>query len=297
MKKPNLFIVGAAKSGTTSMMHYLDAHPEISMPQRREPVFFGSDLVWPKMKTASLDDYLAIFSDVGDVKYIGEKSVWYLYSREAASEIHEFNADARILILLRDPVDMMYSLHTQFLRTENEDLENFREAIEAQSARARGERLPPAVRSPEALLYTRVVRYAEQVERYLNVFGPDRVRVLLFEDLQQRPEATYRAVLEFLGVDPGFLPRFEVHNPARKLRSPRLHRILTERPWYYRLIPDAVRRRMEWRLHRLNDLRVRRPQMEATLREQLCAELRPDVDRLAEMLARDLGHWCQSDEP
>jgi hypothetical protein len=109
MRKPDFFIVGAPKSGTTAMYFYLKQHPEIFMPERKELHFFGSDFFAPHF-VRDLKDYLKFFEGADNKKRIGEASPWYLYSKRAAFEIKEFNPDADIIIMLRNPVDMMYSL-------------------------------------------------------------------------------------------------------------------------------------------------------------------------------------------
>jgi hypothetical protein len=109
MRKPDFFIVGAPKSGTTAMYFYLKQHPEIFMPERKELHFFGSDFFAPHF-VRDLKEYLKFFEGADNKKRIGEASVWYLYSKRAAFEIKEFNPDADIIIMLRNPVDMMYSL-------------------------------------------------------------------------------------------------------------------------------------------------------------------------------------------
>ncbi len=189
---PNFFIVGAPKCGTTAMYNYLAAHPDVFMPRTKEPTFFAQDLDEGKrgddrLFTRDLDQYLALFSDWRGERRVGEGSVWYLYSKIAADQIKQFAPDARIIVMLRDPVEMMHSLHAHRLARGAEDLESFEEALRAEKDRANGERFPKHAYVLKGLLYTEVVKYASQVEEYLNTFGRDRVLVLIFEEFVATP--------------------------------------------------------------------------------------------------------------
>jgi hypothetical protein len=138
--KPNFFIIGAPKSGTTSLANYLSAHPEVHFSDPKEPKYFHSDF-HPEHRYA-LDEggYLGCF-DPGEMSRcsaVGEGTVWYLYSEVAVSRILEFNPEARLIAMLRNPVDLAYSLHSQLLYGGHENLESFEEAWRAQEDRAQG---------------------------------------------------------------------------------------------------------------------------------------------------------------
>src|SRR5438093_1590857 len=112
IRLPTFFIVGAPRCGTTALYTYLRQHPDLFLPENKEPHFFGSDLYHPGF-VRNLDEYLSLFLEAGNKKRAGEASVWYLYSRNAAAEIMAFCPSARIIAMLRNPVDMMYSNYCQ----------------------------------------------------------------------------------------------------------------------------------------------------------------------------------------
>ena len=212
MRAPDFFIVGAAKCGTTSLYRYLGLHPEVFMPATKWINYFNVDLPSPA-NCHSWDRYLDHFADAGHARRVGEASESSLYSRCAAAGIRKACPDADIVIMLRNPVDMLYSLHSQLLFSGVEDIEDFAEAMAAEPDRRKGERLPPVAHHPQRwLLYRQAARFAEQVLRYLDVFGRDRVHIILFDDFKSDTAAVYRDTLRFLGVDTGFQPDFEVHN-------------------------------------------------------------------------------------
>ncbi|KFI22372.1 sulfotransferase family protein [Nitrosococcus oceani] len=289
--KPDFFIVGAPKSGTTSMMRYLDEHPNIAMPQRREPNFFGKDFNWPQFKIGTWEDYLAIFHDAPDLVRIGEKSVWYLYSATAAQEIKNFNPESRIIIMLRSPIDMMVSLHQQLLKTDDENIVSFESALQAETLRKKGLQMPPRTRLREGLFYREVARYSEQVERYIQVFGKDKVHIIIYDEFKRNPANEYYRVLDFIGVEKNFLPKFRIYNARSRFRSYFLKRLIMKEPLYYRLIPGAIRSALEWRIERWNRIPGQHVPISQNLRKCLKEELQQDVERLSSIIGRDLSDW------
>ncbi len=296
MVKPNFFIVGAPKCGTTAMYTYLDAHPDVFMPDRKEPHFFGSDLEHLPIDARSRDEYLGLFAPAGDKKRIGEASVYYMISHTAAQEIAAFNPAAHIIIMLREPVDMLHSLYHHLLYSGSETEATFEAALAAEPDRRAGRRLPPTMRRRQSLYYREIVAYTAQVERYFNAFGRDAVHVILFDDLKRDTAALYRDVLAFLDIDSGFQPDFRRVNESRRIRSRRLHFVysfifrrgmdhLHGPAWYLTRKGVSV-------LRSLNTTYAPRPPLDPDLRDRLRRELAPEVARLGELLGRDLSQWC-----
>jgi hypothetical protein len=296
LSRPDFFIVGAPKCGTSALTHCLNQHPEIFMPEGRDPTYFGSDLY--KENPPSLSDYLSFFERAGSARRVGETSVWYLYSKRAAAEIEAFDPDARIIIMLRNPVDKMYSHHSQLVYSGNEDIENFEAALGAEPYRREGLRIPQTNHRPEGLLYREAARFAGQVERYLNVFGRERLHVVVYGDFHHDAPATYRRILEFLGVSPDFEPRFTVVNPNKYTRSKALRSFLQEPPETMRsltrsVLPGLVRYRVKEVARRFNTRYEPRPPMDPELGRRLRREFAPEVERLGGLLDRDLSHWSE----
>ena len=128
----------------------------------------------------TLDDYLRLFKDAKPGQRVGEAITWYLYSTSAAREIKEFSPDAQIVVMLRNPVDVMYAQHNQLIFNVIEDIPDFAEALAAEPDRRAGKRLPPGPINVENLFYRHSVHFAEQLERYFEVFGRDNVHVMLY---------------------------------------------------------------------------------------------------------------------
>ncbi len=144
-----------------------------------------------------------------------------LYSTVAAARIKTNSPDAKIIIMLRDPVEQMYSYHSVRRRNATEDLD-FEAALAAEADRREGRRLPRLARNVKMYQYRAVASYTDQVARYFDAFGRENVHVVIFDDFVRDPAASYRATLEFLGVDPEFKPDFEVVNAHAMNISPAL---------------------------------------------------------------------------
>lgn len=297
MRKPDFFIVGAPKCGTTALSYYLKQHPEIFMPEKKEPHFFGSDLN-SRQFVRDETHYLSLFNDASSEKRVGEASVWYLYSREAAVEIKKFCPSASIIIMLRNPTDMLYSQHRQFLFNGNEDILDFEAALEAETDRKWGKRIPNNVHLVESLFYRDTVKYAEQVQRYLDTFGKENVHIVVYDDLKADTIGVYESTLRFLDVDETFLPDLPVVNSNKNLRSRSLQNLLRSPPGSWRrlavmLMPALVRRKLVESLKSLNVRFEPRKTMEPRLRQRLQSEFDEEVERLSALLGRDLTFWSR----
>jgi len=297
-RRPDFFLVGAPKCGTTAMHAYLRLHPEIFMPRGKEIHYYGSDLS-SLASQLTAEKHAALFADAGASRRVGETCIWALYSRLAAAEIRRELPRAKIIAMLRNPVEMVYAQHSELVYQWVEDIVSFPRALAAEEDRKRGRRLPKSAYPvpPCILFYREVAKYAEQVERYLDAFGPEQVHVIIYDDFQSDSRGVYRAVLEFLGVDAGHRIDLPVINPNKRIRSVRLRKLLHRPPPALRrfcrtIIPSAAARR-RW-FERLDGWNVGfrpRPPMGEKMRRRLQAEFAPDVKRLSHLLGRDLMHW------
>lgn len=295
--RPRFYFVGAPKAGTSALSSLLVQHPEIAMCRIKEPNFHCPDLDLPGPRSEA--EYLSLFEVRPQTRVLGDASILYLYSREAAARIRAYAPDARILAVLRDPVEAMHAWHAQMVYTGNEPIADFAEALAAEADRRAGRRLPTsgtAARSPALLLYRDVMRYAEQLERYLRLFDREQVRVLLYEDFAADPSGTAAAVAAFLGLSP-FSPAARTVNPHKERRLPGLHAGLKRvfaapaRAW----LPARLRLDLIRVLDRWTSREAPRRPMDPALARRLRDECRPDVERLAALLERDLGRWLEPD--
>ena len=285
------------------MAHYLGSHPDIFMA-RKEMNVFGADLRFgPQFYRRDLGAYLSEFAPRQGQRRAGEASVWHLFSSQAAAEIKAFNPEARIIIMLREPAEMLYSLYHQFRFDGNEPLPAFEKALAAQDERRAGRGIGRQTYFAQGLVYRDTVRYAEQVRRYFETFGRSRVHVILYEEFAGGVEASYRAVLDFLEVPAtGVEIDFQVINGNKGVRNPALRAVLSDR--FIRATAVAVARRLpqplfrllhdiERRLWKMNERPAKRLPLASDLRAALRRELAPEIECLSALLGRDLALWNQ----
>jgi hypothetical protein len=296
MRRPDLFIVGAAKCGTTALYRYLGDHPRIFMSPMKEPRYFADDL---HRRVTELDEYLTLFSAATDDHLaVGEASPTYLNSEVALPRIREFSPTARIIVMIRNPVEMVYSYHAQQIVSSNEDERDFERAWRLQGIRRQGRRIPRHCESPRVLQYAEVGRLGSQLERVLEIFDGDRVLVVVFDDFAAATRRVYEEVLGFLDVPSDDRDEFERENPGQTLRIPLVSRFARRPP---RLLIEpymALKKRFAWGdlgftswLKTVNAKPAQRPPLPAAFRRELVEEFSPEVDTLERILDRDLSHW------
>lgn len=237
--KPNLFIVGAMKCGTTAWYEYLRSHPDIFMPDLKEPGFFAFDL--PKWRgIESEDEYSALFADSGPARVIGEASAIYLMSTTAAQAIRDHNPAAKILIFLRDQEEYLPSLHNLNRLEFAEDTGDFETAWRL-SGRRPPETIPAGV-EPRVLDYAEMGRFHEQVARYLSAFPADQVRIFWYRDWVADPRSTYLAILSFLDLEDDGRREFPIVNRGIRFRPRWLVRSLYDPPESVRKVVRLFKR-------------------------------------------------------
>ena len=220
MTKPNLFIVGAPKCGTTFLYHYLKKHSDIYFPEFKEPHFFGSDLIRRNgAYNLSLDEYYNLFKT--DKKIIGEASTFYIFSKNAAKEIYDFNPKAKIIIMLRDFVDLVYSLHSQFVFSGDEVIEDFNKALDLENDRLNGINIPDQTTVVNKLFYTKnILSLPENINSFINYFEKENIKFIFLDDIQNNPEKVYSETLSFLNIDSNInISDFKVLNKNKNYKS------------------------------------------------------------------------------
>jgi hypothetical protein len=297
-KIPDFWIVGHPKSGTTALYEMLKRHPQIFMPELKETLFLAREmhpgLISP-IHPDTLEEYLALFAPARLDQKAGEASPSYLRSPLAAARIRELEPDARIIAVLREPASFLRSVHLELLQDHVETEKDFRRAIAREQAELQ-----------DKLVYWYAderVEYVKHLRRYFELFPPEQVLVLIYDDFRADNEAVVRQVLDFLGVDSEAPIETSEANPTVLVRSPRLYEMV--RSLY--LGRNPVARAANAAIKAVTTQRLRHGGLR-TLRsrvlygkppppdEQLMLEMRrrfkPHVQELSEYLDRDLvGLW------
>jgi hypothetical protein len=290
---PNFLVIGAGRSGTTSLHHYLKAHPDIYVPAVKSPSHFyccgrtpAHDADHPDYFVPDPADYEALFDGVRGETAIGEVSPAYLASVHAAPRIAERVPGARLIALLRHPVDRAFARFVGRCRDGLEPRTDFGEVV-------RDELKAPLIRDEAAGTYLAAGFVSHFLVSYFERFARDRMRIHLFEDFQRDPAAVMRNLYAFLDVDPAFAPDVSRrHNQSGGV----IHNRLLRRVWVRsatlrtRLrphLPEAMRDR----LFRVVARTLDPVRLDPQLRADLIALYRDDIVRLSGLLDRDLSHW------
>jgi hypothetical protein len=289
-------------------MHtYLQRHPEVFLPLYKEPHYFGSDLTGRRFLRFrdKTDKYLSLFQSAGNAKCVGESSACYLVSKKAAQEIKAFDPNAKIIIMLRSPLDMMYSLYSQYRYSGNEQLESFEQALDAEPARKQGHLIRNAAHCINGLFYREMASYTNQVKRYLDIFGQENVHIIIFDDLKASPASVFRKTLQFLKVEPSFQTNFDIVNPNKVVRMNKLQGLLFSSGFSPMLLKDQITywattnrlfhysvfaNTLQW-IIKLYTKHEKRNPIDNNLRSRVQRELKSEIDRLSALLDRDLTHW------
>jgi hypothetical protein len=293
---PNLLILGAAKSGTSSLYRYLAQHPDVFMSRFKEPTFFvwesrEYDIRGPgvgrigKSVIKDLDSYLALFSGARDERIRGEASTGYLHTPGVPERIRRHVPDAKLIAILRNPINRAYSAFLHARRAGVEPLSDFGRALDEE---------PHRVRTGWIGLtgYSAVGMYAEQLERYLAVFPCEQIRIYLFDDLVRDAVGLAQDAFRYLGVDDVFQPDVSIRgNRGSAVRSIWLYNSLRTLRRTSLGRGSAIGRSARAFVRMINE----RPkeQLDPNMRQRLAAGFEADVTRLSRLLDRDLSPWLE----
>ena len=295
---PNLFLIGACRSGTTSLGRFLSGHPQVIWSNPSSNGYFADDIEnYRYIRTEQ--DYLACYgSALGSTAYAGEGTTWYLYSQTAVRNILEFNPQAKFLAILRNPVEQLPSFHNILLTQGNEDVIDFEQAWNLRTERRANRHIPSKCSDYRFLDYGRTACYGTQVQRVFDLAGQDRVKVLLYEDYVSDTKSCYKEVLEFLGLEDDGRDDFPVVNPSRATQS-RLLTHLTHKPSEFRqkwgsrirnaLNVDSLG--VSKVLYAINSREKGRAPTGLSLENEIREQYRSEIELLSRLINTDLTHW------
>ncbi len=309
MRKVDFFIVGAAKAGTTSLYQYLNKHPDIYFSPVKEPNYFATDINIDKFSETyknntfldleryfsqdtlsplqltyirKAEHYERLFSGMNSEKLAGEASTSYLLSGEAAKNIYSHNPEAKIIAMLRNPVDRAFSHYLMALRYGHVT-GSFRKVVEKDMNQ-------PQKGIGISEMFIEFGKYATQLERYFRRFDQDQLKLILFEDLEKHTDQVVNEVLEFLGLEPLDMTYEELFNTGKIPRYPKLNKWLTE-SGVKNLFKNVVSQSHIERLKNLMMKSGKRQTLSKSDRAFLIEIYQDEIERLSMMIGRDLSHW------
>jgi hypothetical protein len=281
-KWPNFFIVGAPKAGTTSLYNYLKPNQEIYMSPLKEPHYFTPDLA-AKMRIKPIRDkneYLFLFQGAKNEVAIGEGSTHYLQDPDAPTLIHQVVPQARIVMILRDPVERAFSDYLMY---------EYRNPSKARFHKIMKMNFDTSHSNIPIKGILDAGFYFDQVKRYLDTFGLEQVKILIYEEFIRHTEEKIEEVLKFLGVNQKIHDfKSDIHNSFVAPRLPFAYSILNNElinKIAQRLIPSTCRRYLR---EEILIKKVDKPKMVEEDRIYLQNLYRDDVQKLRNLLGRSL---------
>jgi len=295
MTLPNFIILGAAKSGTTALYHYLKQHPDIYMSPLKETEFFafeGEKLSFrgpgdmPRNTITELGAYKEQFASVSKEIAVGEASPVYLFSSKAPHRIFHYLPEAKLITILRNPVERAYSQFLMFIRDGREPLLDFAEALAQEKERAQNH-------WAWGWQYKKLGFYYEQLNRYYQIFDANQIKVYLYEDLKSNPRSLFTDIFDFIGVDKSFVPNISTRHNISGIPKNKLIHDFVRKPNLLKsslkpLLPSRVRKKMIGKLH---DSNLDKPQLTEEVKQEMVESYREDILKLQDLTCRDLSHW------
>jgi hypothetical protein len=311
VKEPNFLIIGAAKSGTTALWHYLRQHPEIYMPQTKHTRFFAFEVENPSFRgpaprmrgpagvrtdvpyaITDIDAYRALFDGVTSESAIGEASHSYLYQPQAARRIRNYAPNMKLIAILRNPAERAFSHYRQMVRDGREPITDFAQALAEEGARISDHWWPD-------FHYVQIGLYSRQLRRYFDLFERDQIKIYLYEDLNLNPSRVLQDTFRFLGVDGSFVPEATArYNVSGVPRNKALHSFLQKlrriRPLSERCIPAVQYQRLVRIGSYLHNRNLVKARLSPESHKQVIDEyFREDLVELQKLIQRDLSVWLR----
>ena len=298
MNYPNFFLIGAPKSGTTSLYNYLSAHPDVFMPRLKGPHFYATDIDGYR-SIKNKKEYLDLFVGVDkNAKMIGEASVLYLYSTDAIKNIKRNFPNSKIIVLIRNPIELIHSWHNELIWSCKEDIEDLERAIGSEKERMKGYKLPNNCVEPKIYFYSKIGLLGEQIYRLNKFFPQSQIKIILFEDFIRSTENVYNEVIKFLNLPKHHKNNFIIYNRFKRIRFKWLQKFLTHPPSY--LLYTLKIFKKVTRIKRLgifdyilsfNKKEKQKPEIHERTKFLLKSIYQDDITKLSKIIDRDLTHW------
>ena len=299
MKKPNFFIIGGPKCGTTSIYQYLRKHPNIFMPEIKGPHYYATDL-GDYRPIKSYRDYLKLFDRVNNNhKAVGEASALYLFSRDAAKSLHNSYLDAKIIILIRNPIEVARSWHNEVIWGFKEKIKNFNEAIRI-SHHENYKKQFANEPAPQIFNYSQIAMFGEQIEQYYKYFSKSQILIINFDDFLSNTRKVHDSILRFLGVEKDKIVTYKVYNSYKIYRSVLIQKFITHPPRLlvrflnqFKRIFGISRLNIFKFILEVNKKNIKKLDIDEQVKTILKENYKDDIKKLSRIISKDLGHWLE----
>ena len=300
IKKPNFFIIGAPKCGTTSLSKYLRSHPDIFFSNPKEPNYFNKDMSNRHEYLFTEKRYLKeCFANSAEYKIVGEGTVMYLYSKEAVPNILKFNPKAKFIVMIRDPIEMFYSFFSMVYANSTGKIQDPKMVWDLQENRGKSCSISRNCNSPGAPRYNKICKLGEQIERlFKNVPNKKNIKIIEFKEFKNNTKKIYEEVLDFLDLESDQKTEFPVYNKSYELKS---KKIVEVRRFLGQTKLNAYVKKMLgiwcWsfteKIHQWNIKEIKKKPLNKEFKKELRNYFKEDVKKLSKITNKDLSHWLK----
>lgn len=292
MNKPDFFIIGAPKCGTTTLYHWLQGHEGIFKPESKEPHYFAQNLSDRYCRFRTEEEYLKIFSGKSSEQICGEASVLYCFFPDSIKKILEFNPKAKFIYMVRNPIAMAISYHGQLLVNLEENVKDFEKAWALQSDRKNNKNIPTTAQDPYLLQYKEICALGNHMQKILDIVPENQRLFVVLEDLATNPQKIYKNILEFLGVKDDGRTGFSKSNEAAGIQFRFLEKLRSNQSLPVKFLKSLVKIFLpKDMLDNINRTQRKKPSLSWDFQRELLNAFEKDIEIIEKTLNRNLSHW------
>ena len=289
---PHFLIIGAPKCGTTALHYYLSQHPEVNLSPK-EIHYFGKDIGY-KIQRPTLKEYQSYFKENG---INGDGSVWYLYSDSIYQELNDLGINPKIIVLLRNPIEVAYALHSQNIVDANENITNFEEALKLEETRKNGKKLPTNIDPPRTVYYKETGNFLPRIKNLQKNIPKDNILIGLQTDLKNNTDIFIKTIENFLGISHYEYYNFDRINENKVVRHKIIHQTIKKpgnfKTKLFRIFVPSKRLR-KWVIEKVYESNLKYTKRK-TLSEETKQELKYYFQKnnilLNEIIDSDILNW------
>jgi hypothetical protein len=297
MSHVDFFIAGYPKSGTTALYHYLKGHPDVFLPDVKEPHFFSADFPGVRLVT-SIIDYKKLYANAASDQLKGDASASVVHSSEAVNRILEYAPQAKFIVLVREPVAAVRSFHSELLYNLNEDEADFEKAWGLQKSRAKGSHIPKSCKEQMLLQYAKIFRYRDHLPLFFQRIPTEQRLIFVFEEFFSDPRTAYLKILAFLELKDDGRTDFPSVNTSKKLRFRSLaslhRRLVDSNSIFYRITKNSLSMlgiHPSHMLARFNFKKGSKLELSPQFHAKLHKYFEPDIKTVEQLLGHSIQAW------
>lgn len=291
--KVNTFLVGSPKCGTTALYTLLKKDNKVFFPYYKEPHFFAEDLGSYKAHE-TLEEFHSLYNSYKNEEIIGDASIFNLYSSVALNNIKKYNSEAKLILMLRNPVEAVPSFHSQLLFTQDENISSLEEAWEISGQRSKPKNALKGCKSLKVLNYKEMYAYGSQLKKVYSIFPKEQVHVIIYDDFKKDYSAEMEKLFAFLGLEYSFIEN-EIVNENTENRFNFFTRLMRRPPGFLVHLKRFFFGRGENALYRflldLNTKKKKRLPLNSKLKEKIKLNYQEEIVLLESILGRELHEW------